>query len=62
MREAPKLVPVLFSPYIAALGVADEMVIFHELTSILVQDVSEDFLWVLTAREGTGVGCVSDNI
>ena len=38
------------------------MAIFRELTGILVEDGGEDFLWVLTAHEDAGVGCVLANI
>ena len=38
------------------------MDIFHELTSIFVEDGGKEFLWVLEEREGAGIGYVSANI
>ena len=38
------------------------MAIFHNLTGIFVEDGGKDFLWVLAARKGAGIGFVSANI
>ena len=37
------------------------MAIIHELASIFFQDVGKDFVWVLVAREGEGIGFVLAN-
>ena len=57
-----ELVPVLFAPERAVLGVSDEMAILHNLASIFIEYGSEDFLWVVVVCEGAGIGCVSANI
>ena len=44
------------------LGVPDEMMIFHELVGIFVEDSGKDFLWLLVEHKGVGIGCVLDNI
>ena len=44
------------------LGVPDEMMIFHELVGIFVEDSGKDFLWLLVEHKGAGIGCVLDNI
>ena len=38
------------------------MEIFHDLTGTFVEDGGDEFLLVLAAREGTGIGCMSANI
>ena len=48
-------------PDSTVIGVADEMEIFHELTGICVEDGGKDFLWVLVALKGAGIGCVLAN-
>ena len=50
------------SPERAAPGVANDMAIFHGITSILLEDGVEDLLWVLAALEGVGIGCMLANI
>ena len=60
--EAPNIVPVWLDPEGPVLGVPDDMVIFHELTGIFVEDSGKDLLWVLVAHECAGIGCVLANI
>ena len=38
------------------------MTILYELTGIFVEGGGKDFLWLLAALEGAGVGCVLANI